>query len=84
MLVCLQVGQIRERIAGIQREYEELDTVWFMAGSLFKNYPFEPPTEQFSLEVFTQAFAAVQSSVVHLQVRGGGSRRGIGVLGRRV
>jgi histone-lysine N-methyltransferase SETD3 len=61
------VGQVRERLRGIQREYEELDTVWFMAGSLFKNYPFEPPTEQFSLETFTQAFAAVQSCVVHLQ-----------------
>jgi hypothetical protein len=27
---------ILERLAGIKREYEELDTVWFMAGSLFK------------------------------------------------
>lgn len=61
------VGQIKERLRGIQKEYEELDTVWYMSGSLFKNYPFEIPTEQFSLEVFTQAFAAVQSSVVHLQ-----------------
>lgn len=61
------VGQIQERLAGIEREYNELDTVWFMAGSLFKNYPFDIPTEQFSLDVFTQAFAAVQSSVVHLQ-----------------
>lgn len=61
------VGQIQERLKGIEKEYNELDTVWFMAGSLFKNYPFDIPTEQFSLQVFTQAFAAVQSSVVHLQ-----------------
>jgi hypothetical protein len=27
---------VLERLAGIKREYEELDTVWFMAGSLFK------------------------------------------------
>jgi len=61
------VGQIKERLRGIEKEYQELDTVWYMSGSLFKNYPFEIPTEQFSMEVFTQAFAAVQSSVVHLQ-----------------
>lgn len=61
------IGQIKERLKGIEKEYEELDTVWFMAGSLFRNYPFEIPTEQFSLELFTQAFAAVQSCVVHLQ-----------------
>ncbi len=24
------VGQIAERLAGIEREYQELDTVWFM------------------------------------------------------
>ena len=52
---------------GIEKEYNELDTVWFMAGSLFKNYPYDVPTEAFSLELFTQAFAAVQASVVHLQ-----------------
>ena len=49
-------------------EYDALDTVWFMAGSLFKNYPYDVPTEVFSFEVFKQAFAAVQASVVHLQV----------------
>jgi hypothetical protein len=27
---------ISERLEGIKREYGELDTVWFMAGSLFK------------------------------------------------
>ena len=27
------------RAQGIKAEYEELDTVWFMSGSLFKNYP---------------------------------------------
>ena len=51
----------------IEKEYNELDTVWFMAGSLFKNYPYDVPTEAFSLDLFTQAFAAVQASVVHLQ-----------------
>lgn len=30
---------VLERLAGIKREYEELDTVWFMAGSLFKVFP---------------------------------------------
>lgn len=61
------LAQINQRLEGIAREYEELDTVWYLAGSLFNKYPFEVPTEQFSLELFTQAFAAIQSSVVHLQ-----------------
>lgn len=30
-------------------------------------YSYDPPTGAFSLEVFKQAFAAVQASVVHLQ-----------------
>lgn len=47
---------------GIEREYEELDTVWFMGGSLFKNYPYDIPTEAFSFEIFKQAFAAIQVS----------------------
>ena len=38
-----------------------------MAGSLFKNYPYDIPTEAFSLALFTQAFATVQASIVHLQ-----------------
>ena len=38
------------------------------AGSLFSKYPFDMPTEAFSLDLFTQAFAATQASVVHLQV----------------
>ena len=54
-------------LQGIEREYQELDTVWFMAGSLFKNYPYDIPTEAFSLALFTQAFATVQASIVHLQ-----------------
>ncbi|KAG0592877.1 hypothetical protein M758_1G278700 [Ceratodon purpureus] len=58
---------VLERLAGIKREYEELDTVWFMAGSLFKQYPFDLPTEAFSFDIFKQAFVAVQSCVVHLQ-----------------
>ena len=41
-------------LQGIEREYNELDTVWFMAGSLFQNYPYDIPTEAFSLELFQQ------------------------------
>lgn len=55
------------RLEGIRREYGELDTVWFMAGSLFQQYPFDIPTEAFPFEIFKQAFVAVQSCVVHLQ-----------------
>lgn len=29
------VGAVRQRLAGIEKEYQELDGVWFMAGSLF-------------------------------------------------
>lgn len=29
-------GEVLERAEGIKREYSELDTVWFMAGSLFQ------------------------------------------------
>ncbi|KAF6148955.1 hypothetical protein GIB67_026700 [Kingdonia uniflora] len=61
-------AQVLEREEGIEREYNELDTVWFMAGSLFKQYPYDIPTEAFSFEIFKQAFVAVQSCVVHLQV----------------
>ena len=39
---------------------------------MLQHYPYEIPTEQFSLDVFRQAFTAVQASVVHLQARGGG------------
>ncbi len=60
-------GAIAQRLQGIEREYNELDTVWFMAGSLFNKYPYDTPTEAFSLKLFKEAFAAVQSSVVHLQ-----------------
>lgn len=60
-------GDVLEREEGIKREYNELDTVWFMAGSLFQQYPYDIPTEAFSFEIFKQAFVAVQSSVVHLQ-----------------
>ncbi len=47
-------------VQGIEKEYEELDTVWFMGGSLFKNYPYDIPTEAFSFQIFKQAFAAIQ------------------------
>ncbi|XP_076949618.1 uncharacterized protein LOC143622313 [Bidens hawaiensis] len=59
--------EVVERAEGIRKEYNELDTVWFMAGSLFQQYPFDIPTEAFSFEIFKQAFVAVQSCVVHLQ-----------------
>ncbi|CAN4081758.1 unnamed protein product [Withania somnifera] len=59
--------EVLERAEGIQREYNELDTVWFMAGSLFQQYPYDIPTEAFPFEIFKQAFVAVQSCVVHLQ-----------------
>ena len=39
-----------------------------MASSLFKRYPFDLPSEAFSFDRFKQAFAAVQASIVHLQV----------------
>lgn len=61
------VQAVKERLQGIEKEYKELDTVWFMAGSLFNNYPFDIPTEAFKFELFKQAFAAVQASIVHLQ-----------------
>ncbi|KAL0331880.1 UNVERIFIED_CONTAM: hypothetical protein Scaly_2089500 [Sesamum calycinum] len=60
-------AEVLERAEGIKREYNELDTVWFMAGSLFEQYPYEIPTEAFPFKIFKQAFVAVQSCVVHLQ-----------------
>ncbi|XP_078434283.1 rubisco methyltransferase family protein [Wolffia australiana] len=60
-------AEVLAREEGIKREYNELDTVWFMAGSLFQQYPFDIPTEAFTFEIFKQAFVAVQSCVVHLQ-----------------
>jgi len=59
--------EVRQRLQGIEKEYNELDTVWFMSGSLFNTYPYDTPTDAFSLHLFRQAFAAIQSSVVHLQ-----------------
>ncbi|BAU01554.1 fructose-bisphosphate aldolase-lysine N-methyltransferase, chloroplastic [Vigna umbellata] len=59
--------EVIERVEAIRKEYNELDTVWFMAGSLFQQYPYDIPTEAFSFEIFKQAFAAIQSCVVHLQ-----------------
>ena len=29
------LAEAEARVAAVEREYEELDTVWFMAGSLF-------------------------------------------------
>ncbi|CAN6340038.1 unnamed protein product [Urochloa humidicola] len=59
--------EVIARDEAIRREYNELDTLWFMAGSLFQQYPFDIPTEAFPFEIFKQAFVAVQSCVVHLQ-----------------
>ncbi|KAL5186819.1 [Fructose-bisphosphate aldolase]-lysine N-methyltransferase, chloroplastic [Glycine soja] len=59
--------EVIQREEAIRKEYKELDTVWFMAGSLFQQYPYDIPTEAFSFEIFKQAFAAIQSCVVHLQ-----------------
>ena len=53
--MCCQAHQVTAVYAqGIEREYEELDTVWYLAGSLFKSYPFDSPTEAFSLNLFRQ------------------------------
>ncbi|KAM7267296.1 hypothetical protein ACFE04_009462 [Oxalis oulophora] len=60
-------AEVLGRAEGIRREYQELDTVWFMAGSLFQQYPYDIPTEAFPFEIFKQAFVAIQSCVVHLQ-----------------
>ncbi|KAM2537317.1 hypothetical protein TB2_022896 [Malus domestica] len=60
-------ADVHARAEGIKREYNELDTVWFMAGSLFQQYPYDIPTDAFPFEIFKQAFVAVQSCVVHLQ-----------------
>ncbi|CAI5498349.1 unnamed protein product [Closterium sp. Naga37s-1] len=60
-------AEVEARLQGIRREYEELDTVWFLAASLFKQYPYDTPSETFPFEIFKQAFIAVQSCVVHLQ-----------------
>ncbi|CAD6237762.1 unnamed protein product [Miscanthus lutarioriparius] len=59
--------EVVARDEAIRREFNELDTLWFMAGSLFQQYPFDIPTEAFPFEIFKQAFVAVQSCVVHLQ-----------------
>lgn len=61
------LAEIHQRSEGIKKEYNELDTVWFMAGSLFQQYPFDIPTEAFPFEIFKQAFVAIQACVVHLQ-----------------
>jgi hypothetical protein len=36
LLVVMSKAEVLERAEGIKREYSELDTVWFMAGSLFQ------------------------------------------------
>ncbi|GAX79600.1 hypothetical protein CEUSTIGMA_g7041.t1 [Chlamydomonas eustigma] len=75
------VTAVRQRLAGIREEYDELDKVWFMASSLFKRYPFDIPTEAFPFERFRQAFAAVQASIVHLQGVSVGKRFALVPLG---
>lgn len=44
-------------VQGIEAEYNELDTVWFMSGSLFNNYPYDIPTEAFSFDLFKQVIS---------------------------
>lgn len=36
--------------------------------SILQQYPYDIPTEAFPFEIFKQAFVAIQSCVVHLQV----------------
>ena len=63
-------------LQGIEREYEELDTVWFMAGSLFKNYPYDIPTDAFPLSLFKQVATppyhlhAIQSKPIFRYING--------------
>lgn len=47
----------------IKYEVLSLDLLLFL-----QQYPYDIPTEAFSFEIFKQAFVAVQSCVVHLQV----------------
>jgi hypothetical protein len=47
----------------MEKEYQELDTVWFMAGSLFRNYPYDIPTEAFSFNIFKQVCHSKTPSV---------------------
>lgn len=64
-------GEIRARLEALRRQYDDgLDTLWYMASSLFDRYPYDPPTGEFSFETFLQAFCAVQASVVHLRGEG--------------
>ncbi len=49
-----------------EQEYQELDTVWFMAGSLFNRYPFDVPTEAFTFKLFKQVRFAPDRSSAHL------------------
>jgi hypothetical protein len=46
----------------VQEEASELTSY------CLQEYPFDIPTEAFTFQIFKQAFAAVQASVVHLQV----------------
>jgi hypothetical protein len=52
-----------ECMQGIEKEYAELDTVWFMAGSLFRSYPYDVPTEAFSLNLFRQVSSHAKVAV---------------------
>lgn len=38
----------------VEKEFGELDTIWFMAASLFKDYPYDVPSETFTLPLFRQ------------------------------
>ena len=54
VVVLILIGKYPIPMQGIEREYEELDTVWFMAGSLFNKYPYDTPSVAFSFKLFRQ------------------------------
>ncbi|CAN6992691.1 unnamed protein product [Brassica oleracea var. botrytis] len=60
-------AEVLERAEGIKREYSELDTVWFMAGSLFQVFWLLPKTSAFLFFCMECGERSIQSCVVHLQ-----------------
>lgn len=54
LLLAILILTSTRDMQGIEKEYAELDTVWFMAGSLFNGYPYDIPTEAFPLKLFQQ------------------------------
>lgn len=66
------ISAVKERKEGIRAEYQQLDSVWWLASSLFETYPFDMPSLVFPFEVFLSAFVAVQGSILHLRGEGVG------------